>query len=268
MNWKIITEEEDLGKIMKLPEDIILSLQDKEEMPTIEKFDGHTFIIIRIPIKKNNLEYVTIPLGIILSDGSNALICLHHKELSWANQDSILKIMLSSSKLYLSYLAEIEKTINFLEDKVYDSQKNKEIKKLLMLEKSLVFFTTALQHNQILLEELESSSFVKTAKDKAFLKKTADELRQALSMAKTYTDILTNLMDAFASMVSNNLNVAMKILTSVTILFAVPTLLASIYGMNVKLPYQGTEYGFIIVMSMSIIFSMFFLFIFWKNDMI
>ncbi len=263
-------ELENLDSI-NFPKDIILSLQDKEEIPVIEDYEKHKFIIIRIPQKINDLDYITIPFGIVVSKDTIVTACFFRNDLDIEYKDGnfVLDLILNAAKKYLSYLSDIDKATDMLEKKLYRSQKNSEIAKLLRLEKSLVYFTTALEHNEILLSEIsESREFTNGKNSKFMIKQVRDETRQALSMARTYTDILTNLMDAFASMISNNLNVAMKLLTSITILFAVPTLLSSIYGMNVTLPYAGTEYGFLLVMGLSVFFSIVFLIFFWKNDMI
>ena len=111
-------------------------------------------------------------------------------------------------------------------------------------------------------------NFIRLSEDKEIIDAIKDETAQAITMADVYTNILTNLMDAFASMISNNLNIAMKVLTSVTILFAIPGLLASLYGMNVELPFQHSPNAFLLVMFLSLIFSGVFLFFLWKNEMI
>jgi magnesium transporter len=257
---------------LSIPKDVLLSLQDKEEMPVVEEFDKHKFIIIRIPRKLSELDYTTIPFGIVVSKGSILTICLFESNFKVEHADDknmALEILLQAAKKYISYLTEIDNLSSAIEKKLYRSQKNSEIAKLLRLQKSLVYFSTALEHNKILHEEISANkNLFSGSNGRSLIKQVRDENRQALSLALTYTDILTNLMDAFASMISNNLNVVMKVLTSITLLFAVPGLIASIYGMNVKLPFQSSEHGFFIVMSLSIIFSLVFIYMFWKNDMI
>jgi magnesium transporter len=267
-----------LKDLIELNEEMILSLQDKEEMPTLEEENNQLFIILRTPNKVTDLKYTTVPLGIIVKGDYLITLCFHKNDLlekikqhllDFTKEELILKIMLHTSKTFLNFLNEINATTDSLESQIYKSQKNKEIVKLLGLEQSLVYFSTSLQLNEVLVSKFSTlPEFKKTANYKELISTIQDETRQAIGMAKIYTNILSNLMDAFASLISNNLNIVMKLLTSITILMAVPTLIASIYGMNVELPFQRSPHAFVIVMIMSLLFSGIFLWFFSKHDMI
>ena len=266
-----------IKSIVKIPQEVILSLQDKDEMPTIEEQDKHTFIILRTPNKLSELRYTTVPLGIILTEDYIITICFHKNDVleklkqnfsASTKGDLVLRLMFMSSKVYLNYLNEINSTIDHIESQIYKSQKNREITRLLGIEQSLVYFNTSLESNMILLNKIASNSNFNKKDAKQFLSEIEDETRQAIEMTKIYTNIMSNLMDAFASMISNNLNIVMKLLTSITILISVPTLIASFYGMNVELPFQRSPHSFVIVLGMSIFFAIVFLVYFYKNDMI
>jgi len=271
-------ELEKLKSIVQVPEEVLLSLQDKEEMPTIEEQNKHIFILLRTPNKNSELRYTTVPLGIILTQEYLITICFHKSDVmdklklhmsDFSKEDLVLRLMLMSSKVYLNYLVEINNTIDHIESQIYKSQKNREITKLLGLEQSLVYFTTSLESNKILLNKVANSRiFKKSSGSKELIANIEDETSQAIEMSKIYTNILSNLMDAFASLISNNLNIVMKLLTSITIIISVPMLIASFYGMNVELPFQRHPFAFTLVLGMSIIFALMFLFYFYKNDLI
>jgi magnesium transporter len=266
-----------LDKIINIPQEVILSLQDKDEMPTIEEQEKHTFILLRTPNKISELKYITVPLGIILTKDYIITMCFHKNDVlerlklhftANSHHDLVLRLMFISSKVYLNYLSEINLTMDHIEGQIYKSQKNKEITKLLGIEQSLVYFNTSLESNKILLSEIGTVAAFRTKDAKKYLRQIEDETSQAIEMTKIYTNIMSNLMDAFASMISNNLNIVMKLLTSITILISVPTLIASFYGMNVDLPFQRHPLAFTMVLGMSLMFAIMFLVYFYKNDMI
>jgi magnesium transporter len=279
INLTCPTQEElnRLKEIIVLPEEVILSLQDKDEMPTLEDQNNHIFIILRTPNKISELRYNTVPLGIIITGDYVITLCFHKNDVlekfkqhfsAVSKTDLVLRLMFISSKVYLNYLSEINNTIDHIESQIYKSQKNKEITKLLGVEQSLVYFNTSLESNKILLGKTAENRMFNKKEEKNFLSQIEDETAQAIEMTKIYTNIMSNLMDAFASMISNNLNIVMKLLTSITILISIPSLIASFYGMNVVLPFQNHPMAFTIVLGMSLMFSIMFLVYFYKHDMI
>ncbi len=223
---------------------------DEEETSRIESEDNQTLIIIDIPYahKQNNLvTYETVPLGIIITNKNIVTVCLKdtavlrdflegkvknvHTNLKTR---FILQILFRIATHYLLYLRQIDKISNYIEKQLHISMKNKELIQLLDLEKSLVFFSTSLRANEVTLEKLLRGRLVKLyEEDQDLLEDVLIEIKQAIEMSNIYSNILSGTMDAFASVISNNLNIVMKTLTVVTILMAVPTMIASFYGMNV-----------------------------------
>jgi len=168
----------------------------------------------------------------------------------------LFQIMLINASYYLTYLKQINKETEIAENVLKTSLKNKELLKLLSLEKSLVYFTTSLKSNELVMEKTLRGKILKMYdEDEDILEDAIIENRQAIEMSKTYSDILTSTMDAYSSIISNNLNGVMKVLTSLTVLISVPTLIASIWGMNVKLPFETNPYGFGILLGISIIIA-------------
>jgi magnesium transporter len=140
-----------------------------------------------------------------------------------------------------------------IERELHKSMKNKELIQLLDLEKSLVYFSTSLRGNEIVLEKmLKLDAIKKYPEDEDLLEDVIIENKQAIEMANIYSNILSGMMDAFASVISNNLNIVMKFLTSVTIVLTIPTMIASFFGMNVPVPLSMQPYAFIIIIAISL----------------
>ena len=158
----------------------------------------------------------------------------------------IFQILYLNSSYFLSYLKQINKETEIAEYILKNSMKNKELLKLLSLEKGLVYFTTSLKSNEIVMEKTMRGKIIKLYEDdEDILEDAITENRQAIEMAQIYSNILNGTMDAYASIISNNLNGVMKFLTSITIVLAVPTMISSFWGMNVNLPFQNSSYGFV-----------------------
>ncbi|QQS50324.1 MAG: magnesium transporter CorA family protein [Bacteroidota bacterium] len=237
---------EDFG----LPDDSINDILDMDERPRIEFEDDWTLVILRIPIevKDNGLPFATIPLGIFFTDGFTLTLCLQHNEVLPIGQppilreqyrhisdniNFILRLFLRSGSLYLKYLKQINQMTSAIEQDLEKSIKNKELNKLLKMEKCLVYFITSIKANEIVLARLRNSKKIVTEINEDLLEDAIIENKQALEMAQIYSDIQSGMMDAFASVISNNLNVVMKQLTLISIILMIPTLIASIFGMNV-----------------------------------
>jgi len=154
----------------------------------------------------------------------------------------------------MEVLKEINHRRNILEQKLYDANRNEELLYLMRIQKSLVYFVTALRSNELLLMKMDRTNFLNCdEEEREFLSDLIVEFSQALEMADTYNTILVSTMDAFASIINNNMNLVMKRLTSITILISVPTLIASFFGMNVKIPYEGQMFGFYAAIIMSVL---------------
>ncbi len=255
-----------------LPEDFITDLQDADEIARLEWEDKIMLIILRVPIyykhRTASVSFATAPLGIIFADDKLITVSFYdnevltqyldgkHKAFDITPQSFLLNINLRTAIYYLKFLKEINRRTTQIENELHQSMRNKELIRLLRMEKSLVFFNTSLKSNEIILERLQRSRWLMNDPEaEDMIDDVIIENKQAIEMANIYSSILSGMMDAFASMISNNLNVVMKFLTSITIILALPTLIASIYGMNVHLPFQESSYAFALVMGLSIMLS-------------
>jgi len=163
----------------------------------------------------------------------------------------------NNAKEYLKYLRQIDKRTEYLEGSLHKSMRNKELFKLLELEKSLVFFTTSLKSNDVVLERLLRGKYIKLyEEDQDLLEDAIIENKQAIEMANIYSTIMNGMMDAFSSVISNNLNIVMKFLTSVTIVLSIPTIVFSFYGMNMKLPLANSSISWILVFIGTVLLSL------------
>ncbi len=275
-------ELDKLSKDLSIPLDFLTDPLDVDERARIETEDNIILIVARVPnYDPNNSEvpYTTLPVGIILindliitvcSEDINEILILNNgrtKNLYTQNSRRfILHIFNRTALSFLKYLKEINKKTGETEAHLHKSLKNEELIKLLNIEKSLVFFTTSLKSNELMMERLQKIEILKMdSDDKDLLEDVLIDNKQAIEMANIYSNILSGMMDAFASVISNNLNVVMKLLTSFTIILMIPTLIASIYGMNVELPFQRSAHAFMITMGISLTLSATSVLIFLKN---
>ncbi|MFF2446754.1 magnesium transporter CorA family protein [Neobacillus sp. NPDC058068] len=263
--------------------DIIKDALDDEERPRIERDDGRVYIIVDFPYiihdETGFAGYETIPIGIILTDECIITVSLKDSPIleefrknrvkeffTFKKTRFALQILFVISSYYLRYLKQINKKTNEIERVVHQSLKNKELFAFLALEKSLVYFTTSLKSNKVVLDKILRFSYLKMyEEDKDLLEDVIIEKTQAIEMAETYRSILTGMMNAFASIISNNLNIVMKFLTSITIILSFPTMVFSLYGMNVDLPFQNNPHAFIITLLICSILSAVTAFVFWKK---
>lgn len=267
-----VEEMERVANTLKVPIDFIRDALDEEERARIETEDGYTLIIIDIPIlsvEEHSGLYSTIPMAIIIGDSNIITVCL--KENNIINDFSsskvkafythkktrfLFQILHKNATYYLQYLRRIDKKSNKIEKELHRSMKNKELIQLLDLEKSLVYFSTSLRSNESILEKIMRLKPIKMyPEDEDLLEDVIIENRQAIEMANIYSGILSGTMDAFASIISNNLNIVMKFLASITIVLSVPTMVASFFGMNVFVPMGNNPHAFLIIFIMSFIFS-------------
>ena len=258
---EIETVEREYG----IPRDVIQDILDPDERSRSEKEEDYHLIILRIPIynPEQEVPYYTIPCGILLLPEFILSICLQENEiLSDASlkslrgldlQDkpgSVLRVVLRSANYYLRYLKEINRRTASVERELQRSVKNNELVRLLNMEKSLVYFTTSLRSNGLLLEKLQKTLFNGNREAEMELyEDVTTENKQAIEMSNIYSNILSGMMDAFASVISNNQNVLMKRMTSISLILMIPTLVASIYGMNIHLPFQDSPLAFLGIIS-------------------
>ncbi len=254
-----------------VPQDFITYPLDMDERARTEREDdGTMLILIRIPYymgPKVDIPYITIPLGIILTEDwvitvsrrSNELInelaSGRVRGLSTAKRIRfVLKVLLNNANKFLGFLREINRTVEDLEDRLQQSMQNKEVLELLKYQKSLVYFTTALKTNELLLERLERTQLFRMyPDDEDLLEDVITENQQAIEMVNISSTILSSMMDAFASIISNNLNVVMKFLASVTILLSLPTIITSFYGMNVALPLDDKWFAWMLILGVCLL---------------
>lgn len=254
-----------------MPPSFLNDLEDIDERPRIEYEDGWYFIIIRIPYRNGNpkMPFSTAPLGLLFKD--EIFISLCHVETELINDflsysarkninykdyfDLVLRLILNSSVWFLKYLKQINLHIKSAESELEKSVKNEELQRLLQIEKCLVYFTTSLKGNDVLINRLKNIRSQKDNYDIELIEDVEIETKQAQETTGVYSNILSGMMDAYASVISNNLNIIMKRLTSISVLLMIPTLIASLYGMNVPNGLEEFPLGFWLVFAISLMFS-------------
>ncbi len=255
-----------------LPTDLITDILDQDERPRVEFEDNWTLIILRIPVENmnNGVPFHTIPLGIFITDNFTVTLCLQNNEVLPMGQPSpfrdqyqqitdsinfILRLFLRSGNLYMKYLKQINNMTSMIEQDLEKSIKNKELNKLLKMEKCLVYFITSIKANEIVLAKLRNSKKITTEINEDLLEDAFIENKQALEMAQIYSDIQSGMMDAFASVISNNLNDVMKQLTLISIILMIPTLIASLFGMNVPNYMENSFWAMPLILLGSLLLS-------------
>ncbi len=271
--------EKDIKKVcenVNIQEEFIRTSLDYEEKARIdyEEDDNTTLFVVDVPIIEKEYEnyiYTTMPLGmIVVRDDYFITVSLKNNKViedfeqrkiknfqTYKKTRFIFQILYLNASYMLNYLKQINKETEIAEYILKNSMKNKELLKLLSLEKALVYFTTSLKSNELVMEKTLRGKIIKLYEDdEDILEDAITENRQAIEMANIYRDILNGTMDAYASIISNNLNGVMKFLTSITIVLAVPTMISSFWGMNVGLPFQNDPRGFVIMITISVILTL------------
>ena len=258
---------------VRIEEDFIRDALDFEEKARVdtEEDDNTILFVVDVPIIEKHEEnemYTTMPLGmIVVRDDFFITVSLRKNRViedfekrkiknfqTYKKSRFIFQILYLNSSYYLTHLKQINKETEIAEYILKNSMKNKELLKLLNLEKSLVYFRTSLKSNELVMEKTMRGKIIKLYDDdEDILEDAITENRQAIEMARIYSDILNGTMDAYASIISNNLNSVMKTLTSITIVLAVPTMISSFWGMNVKLPFEGNPFGFAIMIILAVV---------------
>ncbi len=255
---------------------------DLDEMPRIERDEDYTFILLRVPHRQleSDPPYITIPLGIMILGNMIVTICKYDKEMfkvlangkyrmlkTGKRYRFALYIFLETATRYLTHLREINRTTEAIEDQLQKSQRNRELLELLKYQKSLTYFATALRSNEVMMERVQRMQiFNYYEEDQDLLEDVLTENQQAIQMTNINTEILASMMDAFASIISNNLNVVMKALAALTIILNLPTIVASFYGMNVSLPAQDHPLAFLFIIGVTVGVTAVATYIFYKRD--
>ena len=286
----ISPSEEEIKEVcdnLNIKDDFIKYSLDYEEKARIDiEDDGTMLFIVDIPIieKENDSEiYTTMPIGMIVvrddyfitvSLKNNSIIKeienkVYKNIVTYKKSRLIFQILYQNAATFLNLLKRISKETEIAESVLKSSMKNKELLKLLNLEKSLVYFTTSLKSNEVVMEKTLRGKIIKLYdEDEDILEDAIIENKQAIEMSKIYSDILNGTMDAYASIISNNLNGVMKFLTSITIILSIPTMVASFWGMNVEVPMQNNKLGFLIIMIFSVLSAIIAMIWLKKKDML
>ncbi len=271
------TEEEikQVSLVLGLDEDFLRNSLDLDERSRIEFEDGNTLIITNLPIMTEDGCFDTLPLGIIYTPTSIITVCSKDNNiLSSFNESTtysfdtrnktefMLKILYRSVKFYLKYLDIINRTSEDIENELQKATNNKALFQLMEIQKTLVYFSTALKDNDIVLQKImrmtksTSANYIKTTEeDVDLLEDVIIDTRQAIEMVDMHRMILEAMMEGFASIINNNLNQVMKFLAAITIIMSIPTMIGGLWGMNVPVPYRENPWGFLIVVAFSVITS-------------
>jgi magnesium transporter len=249
-------------KEVDLPAEFLRYPLDEEERPRIDLDDDtqSLLIIVDFPFirrEDNNTKYETMPLGIVIAP-HRCIITISLREngvldafrnnrvrdfITGYRTRFTFQIMFAGAKDYLKYLRFIDKTIDTAERQLNKSVSNKELFKLMQLGKSLIYFSTSLKSNEAVLERLMRSKLMKKyEEDEDLLEDVIIEHRQALEMANIYTSIINGTMDAYASIISNNVNQIMKFMAAMTIVISAPTAITSFFGQNIPFPFDGAAF--------------------------
>ncbi len=276
--WIRITAptEDDLARIAgtcRLPLHFLKAALDEEERPRIDAEDGIVLIVLDIPVvsdPEGTGSLATLPLGIVISGTLIVSVCSgtapilddfaagRVRDFSTEKKTRFLfRIFYRNASSFLGHLRQIERSISRIETELHRSMKNEELFRMMELQKSLIYFSTSLKSNEAVLERILRTKPLKMDDDDAeFLEDVIIENRQAMEMSQIYLTILSGMTNAFATIISNNLSIVMKFLASITIIIAIPTMIASFYGMNVvDLPLSGVPLAFEIIFLFSVIIS-------------
>ncbi len=263
-------EFSELAASLDIPADFLTDSLDIDERSRFEEDDNVKLIVIKTPTENNSFNesdayYITIPICIILTH--NQIVTVNSFDnpaikkflTTFQNRDAeqknmmVLKIFEKITQAYMQYLKEINQRRNLMEQKLYASSRNEELVELMKIQKSLVYFVTALKSNEMLLMKIARTNFLKLNEEESeLLEDLIVDISQGLEMANIYTNILSSTLDAFASIIANNQNQVLKRLAVITIVLTFPVLIASIFGMNVKSGFESSKYAFYIVVFLSL----------------
>jgi magnesium transporter len=259
---------------LDVPIEFLQDSLDIDERPRFEVADNVKMIVIKTPTENNSFNdsdafYITIPICIILTHHQivtvnsfeNGAIKKFLNTFQNRHPDKrnmmVLKIFEKVTQTFIEYLKEINHRRNILEQRLYEANRNEELFELMRIQKSLVYFVTALRSNELLLIKLERTNMLALNEDeKELLNDQIVDMSQALEMANIYTNILSSTLDAFASIIANNQNLVLKRLAGITIILQFPILVASVYGMNVHIPYQDKPHAFYIPIILALAISL------------
>lgn len=260
-----------LIETLKVPESFLNDIADTDERPRTETEGNWLLTILRIPVQnsQSSIPYITVPIGIITNNEIIVSVCYHQTEMipdfiehtrrkgiKVRNKlDLIFRLIYSSAVWFLKYLKQINIDITAAEKELERSIRNEDLLRLMKLQKTLVYFNTSIRGNEVMIGKLKNIFQNTNFLDEELVEDVIIELKQAFNTVNIYNDILTGTMDAFASIISNNVNAIMKRMTSLSITLMIPTLIASFYGMNVDIRLQDMPNAFILIILVSVLLS-------------
>ena len=263
--------EEEVQRIALLqgvPLEFLVDPLDTDERARLETEDGVILLVLRVPVENqedSRVPYLTLPIGVVITTSVVITVCRAPRDIvteilnGRARQVDTtqrlrfaITLMQRSALAYLRCLKDINRRSDAIENALQASMRNRELIELLGIEKSLVYFTTSLKANDIIMDKFLRLRSIQLSEDEIDLLEDAiTENRQAIGMANIYSDILSGTMDAFASIISNNMNMVMKFLAGFTIILMIPNIITGTYGMNIQLPLQDSPYAFLLVALLS-----------------
>ena len=277
-----------INELTGIPVDSLQTALDREERSHVELEDDYIFVVVNTPVVLETDAYDALPLGIFITRQCFITVCLEPNTViqkflnnsftsfqTYKKTRFLFQILSQASSSFLYFLQQIYKQTDVIETQVRKSLQNKELFRMLELQKSLTYFNFALHANENVMERLMRlrnsplHSLLKMyEEDEDLLEDVIIENKQALEMAEIYTNILMSMMDSFSSIISNRLSQIMKFLTSVTIILAIPTLIYSLWGINVPVPFEESPFGFVGVILIGILLTLVVTFILWRKDML
>jgi magnesium transporter len=274
LNW--------LVKEFPFTEEYLYDPLDIDEKARAERDEDVLFTLIKIPHfqgKKDEAPFVTIPLGVIMNNDFIVTIAKEENVIIQEFENNrvkglntakhyrfLLLILLKTATKYLMHLREINKTVDQIEDDLQYSMRNQDIFDLLKYQKVLIYYTTALKSNELMMARLNRLQLIRTyEEDEELFQDVMTEFQQAIEMTNIANNILMQMTTAYASIINNNMNKIIKTLTLITIVLYVPTLIASFFGMNVQIPGQHNPNAFSLILGVSLVLSAVILFVFLRR---
>ena len=268
--------------------DFLTAALDREEKARTEIDEEQLLVVIDIPFFRSNKDYDTMPLGIIVTKDVIVTVCLESNAVTsgfnartykmfstYKKTRFLFQILYKSATLYLKYIRNIIRRTDDLEAHLRQAMENSKLFSMLDLQKSLTYFTTSLRSNYMVTEKLlrlrttaQTQQLIKMyEEDEDLLDDVIVEYKQAIEMVEMYSHIVQSMMEVFASIISNNLNLVMRFLASVTIILAIPTFISGLWGMNVPVPFAEFTHGFYIVFGLACVVSLLAGYWLWKKHM-
>ena len=281
-------EIDEIAEATHISNDFLTAALDREEKARTEIDDEQLLVVIDIPFFRSNKDYDTMPLGIIVTKEVIVTVCLESNAVTsgfnaktfktfstYKKTRFLFQILYKSATLYLKYIRNIIRRTDDLEAHLRQAMENSKLFSMLDLQKSLTYFTTSLRSNYMVTEKLlrlrttaQTQQLIKMyEEDEDLLDDVIVEYKQAIEMVEMYSHIVQSMMEVFASIISNNLNLVMRFLASVTIILAIPTFISGLWGMNVPVPFAEFSHGFYIVFGLACVVSLLAGYWLWKKHM-